>query len=114
MIARSTLWGTIQTGKEFCRLSPIEQQAVMAHEEGHLVFRHAWIRLGWFVTLRAFFKQDEFFEMCARQEAEADWYAVACGHAPGLISFLLRLQPDVKSDGYPTARQRLEAIRHVR
>lgn len=113
MIARSTLWGTVQTGKEFCRLSPLEQMAIYAHEDGHIFYRHAWARLWWLLTLRAFFRQDEFFSLCETQEIEADQYAARRGHGPGLISFLLRLQPDVKSDGYPTARQRLEAIRHV-
>jgi hypothetical protein len=113
MIARSTLWGTVQLGDGFYALSEREQNAVLAHEHGHLHHRHAWKRLGWIVTLRAFRKPEAFFALCEAQELEADRYAVERGHAPGLISFLFRHSLHVKSDGYPTTRQRLEAI-HVR
>lgn len=110
MIARSTLWGSVQLGEAFYHLSEREQNAVVAHEYGHIHHRHAWTRLKWIVTLRALRRYDDFLAMCEAQEFEADEYAVDLGHAPGLISFLLRQQRHVKSDGYPTSQQRLEAI----
>ena len=108
MIARSTPWGTIQLGDDFYRLSELEQRAVIAHEQGHIYHRHALRRLWWLVS----FQWDGFFERCEAQELEADRYAAARGHAAGLISFLFRQSLHVKSDGYPTVKQRLEAI-HV-
>lgn len=109
MIARSTLWGTVQFGEAFFLLSKHEQRAVAAHEQGHIHHRHAWTRLKWIVTLRVR-HWEEFLAMCEVQEMEADRYAVEQGHAAGLISFLFRLTLRSKTEGYPTAQQRLEAI----
>jgi Peptidase family M48 len=109
MIARSTLWGTIQLGDDFYRLTELEQAAILSHEYGHIVHRHAWKRLARILT----FRWKGFYAMCEVQEREADRYAVERGHAPGLISFLLRSPLDAKLDGYPTHRQRIGAI-HVR
>jgi Zn-dependent protease with chaperone function len=109
MIARSTPWGTIQFGDAFYRLTELEQRAVIAHEEGHIHHRHALKRLWWLAS----FQWKGFFKRCEAQELEADRYAVERGHAAGLISFLFRQGLHVKSDGYPTHRQRIEAI-HVR
>jgi Zn-dependent protease with chaperone function len=108
MIARSTLWGTIQFGDEFYRLTELEQCAIVAHEQGHIYHRHAWKRLARLAT----FRWKDFFEFCEAQELEADRYAADLGHAAGLISFLFRSNLHVKSDGYPTHKQRIEAI-HV-
>jgi hypothetical protein len=113
MIARSTLWGTIQVGEHFYRLTPLEQEAIIAHEEGHIHHRHAWKRLKWALTLRWIRHREELEPMLVAQELEADRYAAERGHAPGLISFLLRSPLDVKLEGYPTHRQRIGAI-HVR
>lgn len=109
MIARSTLWGTIRLGDDFYKLSPLEQEAVLMHERGHIVYRHAWKRLAWVLTLRVL-RWDAFLQMCAQHEMEADRYAAERGHAAGLISFLFRSNLHVKSDGYPTHKQRIEAI----
>ena len=109
MIARSTLWGSIQFGEAFDNLTPAEQAAVIAHERGHIAHRHALKRLWWMVS----FQWKGFFERCEKQEMEADWYAVVRGHRAGLISFLFRSNPHVKSAGYPTHQQRIEAIHHV-
>ena len=108
MIARSTLWGTIHLGDDFYRLTELEQKAIIAHEEGHIAFGHARERL-WRILS---FQWKGFYERCEEQEFEADWYAVERGHAAGLISFLLRSPLHVKSAGYPTHKQRIEAI-HV-
>jgi hypothetical protein len=108
MIARSTPWGTIQFGDAFYQLTELEQCAIVAHEQGHIAHRHAWKRLARLIT----FRWKGFFEFCEAQEIEADRYAVERGHAPGLISFLFRSNLHVKSDGYPTHKQRIEAI-HV-
>ena len=110
MIARSTPWGSIQFGEAFDRLTPHEQAAVLAHERGHIAHRHALKRLMWVLTLRAVFQPSNFFEMCEKQELEADRYAVVRGHRAGLISFLFRSNLHVKSAGYPTHQQRIEAI----
>jgi Zn-dependent protease with chaperone function len=109
MIARSTLWGTIQIGDDFYLLTEQEQCAVLSHEQGHIYHRHAWKRLARLLT----FRWNGFYAMCEAQEREADRYAAERGHAAGLISFLLRSPLDAKSDGYPTHRQRIGAI-HVR
>ena len=106
MIARSTLWGTIQLGDEFYRLTELEQCAIIAHEQGHIHHRHALKRTWWIVSLQ----WGGFFERCEAQELEADRYAAERGHAAGLISFLFRSNLHVKSDGYPTHKQRIEAI----
>jgi Peptidase family M48 len=113
MIARSTPWGTIQLGEEFTLLSEREQAAVLAHEHGHIHHRHALKRLWWMLTFRACFNWKGFLAMCEAQELEADSYAVECGHAPGLIQFLLNSAPRTKVDGYPTIHERLGNI-HVR
>lgn len=110
MIARSTLWGTIQTGKGFAKLTEREQRAVIAHEQGHLHHRHAWKRLAWILTLRATLDGSGFLAMCEAQELEADRYSAERGHTPGLVSFLFRHSLHVKSDGYPTPSERLEAL----
>lgn len=110
MIARSTLWGTIQTGEAFHLLSERQQNAVLAHERGHIHHRHAWKRLGWIVTFRAFFNWPGFLAMCERQELEADRYACERGHYVGLYVFLHQLSKDKKYDGYPTVKERLEAL----
>lgn len=106
MIARSTLWGTIEIGDEFCRLTPLEQWAVIAHEQGHIYHKHARKRLWWIVS----FQWKGFFERCEAQELEADRYAAERGHAAGLMSFLFRSNLHVKSPGYPTHKDRIEAI----
>ena len=61
--ARVTPWGTIQTGSQFDALSVFEQNAILAHERGHLYHKHVRTRLLWFVTLRAFFRTEAFFAM---------------------------------------------------
>src|SRR5260370_1726825 len=88
-IARSTLWGTIQTTDRFYAL-PIEQQiAVSMHEAGHIKRRHAWKRLGWIVTGRAFLQTEWFFDLCAMQELEADSYVRDSGYGRDLAAFLI-------------------------
>jgi hypothetical protein len=105
--ARTTPWGTIQTGDLFRKLSAAERSAVIVHELGHIRYRHALKRIGRLLT----FRWRGFFAMCEQQEFEADQCAVDGGQRRGLESFLLRHASRVKSPGYPTAAQRLEAIR---
>lgn len=106
--ARVTPWGTIQTGDQFGRLPAFEQQAILAHERGHLHHKHVRRRLLWFFTLRAFFQTEKFFAMCEAQELEADQYAKTCGYGPGLIAYLLVHA----HDGRPSISKRLRAL-HV-
>jgi Zn-dependent protease with chaperone function len=108
--ARTTPWGTIQTGDLFDLLPAFEQRAIIAHEEGHVVHRHALKRLAWVVTLRAIFSPRKFLSMCEAQEFEADRYAVALGHRAGLISFLFRRKSHAQAPGYPEVSARLEAL----
>ena len=105
--ARTTPWGTIQTGDLLDKLPNDEQWAVFFHELGHLHHRHAIKRIWRLVT----FRWRGFYAMCEQQEFEADQFAVDQGQRRGLESFLLRHASRVKSPGYPTAAQRLEAIR---
>lgn len=109
-IARATPWGTIQTGPCFAKLTPIEQEAVLEHERGHIAHRHALKRLMWLFTLRAVFNFNGFLALCERQEFEADRYAAARGHAAGLRLYFSRRLHAGKSPGYPSARERLEAL----
>jgi Zn-dependent protease with chaperone function len=110
-VARSTPWGTIQIGPAFQHLTPLEQEAVLAHERGHVAHRHALKRLWWIVSLRAVFNFDGFLALCEQQEFEADRYAAELGHRAGLAAFLASRIWEPKSAGYPSARERLEAIR---
>ena len=87
-----------------------QRQAILAHEEGHLHYRHALKRLMWVISFRAVLSPKAFFEMCEAQELEADRYAVRQGHRAGLIAFLFKHNLHVKSPGYPTNKARLEAI----
>lgn len=113
MIARSTLWGTIQLGDDFYLLPPEEQFAVLAHEQGHIYHRHAWKRLKWILTFRAILHWDDFLMLCEKQELEADRYAVDKGYGTGLLQFLKWQYPlNSKALGYPTAQQRIENIHH--
>jgi len=108
-IARSTLWGTIQTSDRFYAL-PIEQQiAISMHEAAHIKHKHAWKRLWWILTGRAF--SERFFEMCASQELEADSYVRDSGYGRELATFLISRGMSV-APGYPSVRRRLENL-HV-
>lgn len=112
MIARSTPWGTIQFGEGFYLLTELEQRAVIAHEKGHIHHGHALKRLWWVITLRAALNWEGFLAMCEAQELEADQYALDHGHFAGLYYFLYRQSRDVKYPGYPSIKERLEAL-HV-
>lgn len=108
-IARSTLWGTIQTTDRFYAL-PIEQQiAVSMHEAAHIKRKHAWKRLGWILTGKAFRQPDRFFEMCAAQELEADSYVRDSGYGRELATFLI-LHVRGATLGYPSVSNRLENL----
>ncbi|MFT4068939.1 M48 family metalloprotease [Paraburkholderia sp.] len=108
-VARCTPWGTIQTGAFFARLTDAEKSAVLAHEQGHLHYRHQWYRLWWVFSLQILIRPQWVCEQCVRQEFAADAYAVARGHGAGLRMFLRRF-PQTSSLIYPDARQRLEAL----
>ncbi len=108
-IARSTLWGTIQTTDRFYAL-PIEQQiAVSMHEAAHIRHKHAWKRLAWILAGKAFFQTDRFFEMCAAQELEADSHVRDSGYGRELAAFLISRGMST-APGYPSVRSRLENL----
>lgn len=106
--ARTTPWGTIQLGLLFEKLSLTEQEAVLAHERGHVAYGHAFTRLKWFITTRAFRHPQDFFALCARQELEADRWALLEGHGPGLASLIARLGET--GLGYPSRAERLARL----
>jgi Zn-dependent protease with chaperone function len=113
MIARSTPWFTIQTGKEFGLLSRMEQDAILAHERGHLVHFHAWKRILWIVSLMAFFRTADYFALCRKQELEADQYAVKKGHRHGLMMFLIALDKTNakhQTASHPTLKERIRVL----
>lgn len=103
--ARVTPWGTIQIGQHFDLLPYDQQQAVIAHERGHLKHRHVWKRVKWLVW-RGF---KGFDAMCAEQELEADSYAKSLGHGGALASFLVE-HVRMTAKGYPSVIRRLENL----
>lgn len=110
-IAYMTLTGRVRVTPAFYRLQKFEQQAVLAHEEGHKVNNDAWHRLWWILSLRAFFQPDKYWTMCVAQEYRADAYAKKLGHAKGLCSFLDKLlHPNKSSLGYPSPANRIRKL----
>ena len=109
-IARSTLWGTIQTTDRFYAL-PIEQQiAVSMHEAAHIKYKHAWKRLGWlFLIGLGLLKPEAFFARCAAQELEADSHVRDSGYGRELAAFLISRGMSA-APGYPSVRSRLENL----
>jgi hypothetical protein len=108
--ARTTPWGTIQTGDWFAYLTADEQSAVIMHEAGHIRKRHHARRLWWVLSLKALLRPEQYFAMCEQQEYEADRYAKAQGWGDELISFLITHGARVKSPGYPSNQERIEAL----
>jgi Zn-dependent protease with chaperone function len=108
-IAYATPWGTIRTGSLFEKLTPREQLAVLAHERGHIVHRHAWKRIWWMVTLQVFIREDAYWAMCRAQEFEADQHAVKGGHTTGLAMVLARC-PIAQTDSHPSKQERLARL----
>lgn len=106
--ARTTPWGTIQVGLLFAKLSPAEQEAVLAHERGHIAFGHAWTRLRWLLTLRAIRCPAQYFDLCARQEIEADRWALLEGHGAALARVIARTKSG--GLGYPSKAERLARL----
>ena len=76
-------WKTIYTGKLFDRYPAWQQQAILAHEEGHICGNHAQWRL-----LCLLFCPFLFIYVARIQEYLADRYAVNMGHGPALYQFL--------------------------
>jgi Zn-dependent protease with chaperone function len=107
--AYTTPWGTIRTGALFHKLLPREQQAVLAHERGHIVHKHAWRRMLWIFSGYALFHREKYFAMCRAQEFEADRYAVKTGHAVGMALALARLS-SAKTDTHPSREERLARL----
>ena len=96
----------IITGKWFQRLSDVEKEAAIAHEEGHIRHWHALKRIWWVMS----FQWRGIEQRCREQEHEADAYAVECGCAAGLISLLIRLR-DIKGPLHPSRDERIAHIR---
>lgn len=96
----------IVTGRYFDQLERVERAAVIAHETGHIVHRHAWRRLWWLVSGQWSYMKTR----CQAQEYEADRYATMNGHGHGLIQFLSRPTKPHDSPLHPTHEERINNI----
>lgn len=79
------------------------------HEAAHIKHKHAWKRLGWILTGKAFFRTERFFAMCAAQELEADSHVRDSGYGRELAAFLISRGMSA-APGYPSVRSRLENL----
>lgn len=102
-------WSAIVLGRYFGHLSPLEQAATMAHEMGHLHHHHTRQRVVWLLKCR--WLRESFATLTRAQEFEADDYAVARGHAPGLLKILARYYEVDPGPFYPTPQERIARIR---
>lgn len=102
-------WSMIVIGRYFDRLSPLEQAATLAHERGHLAKGHTRARIVWLAKCR--WLHSSFATFTRAQEFEADDYAVARGHAAGLIKLLARAYEVDPSPHYPSPQERIARIR---
>lgn len=93
-------------GRYSKHLSPRERDAIIAHEMGHIVHRHAWKRLGWLLSCR----WGNLSAVCHAHEFEADAFASDAGHSPGLLAFLSRCTPTHETALHPTPRDRINRI----
>lgn len=93
-------------GRYTMLLEKFERDAVIAHEQGHILGRHALKRLGRLLSLR----WDGLMAVCREHELQADEYAVRQGHALGLISFLSKVAPPHKNALHPTPHERIDHI----
>jgi Zn-dependent protease with chaperone function len=100
-----TIGCVIVTGERFGMLDEDEQDAVIAHETGHIVNWHGFKRWWWAVSFQWFDLQHR----CWEQEYEADAYAAHEGHGVGLISVLWR-GPGHESPMHPARDARIEHI----
>ncbi len=109
-IARSTLWGTIQTTDRFYALPSEQQIAVSMHEAAHIKHRHAWKRLGWLLLIGFnLLTVETFYARCAAQELEADSHVRDSGYGRELAAFLISRGMST-APGYPSVRCRLENL----
>jgi len=99
-------FGMIVVGRFFYLLPTIEQEAILAHELGHIVYRHTRQRIIWALQLRWLW-DSSFSDMLRDHELEADAFAVDSGHAEGLLAFLSKLTP---APLYPSPRERIARI----
>lgn len=81
-----TAFGVVLVGARFEILSRIEQEAVLAHEVGHIENHHTLKRWWWILSCQ----WRKLGERCKNQELEADAYAADAGFGPGLVKFLRR------------------------
>ena len=99
----------IVTGRYFDKHPPYERMAMLAHERGHIHYRHTSKRLWW--LLYRWLDTRSWMEDVRAQEMEADAFAVREGHAQGLIEFLDRfVGKSHNSPLHPTPEDRILAI----
>lgn len=104
MVAMS-VGSMVVTGRFFDRFEPAEKAAILAHEEGHIYHRHAWMRFKWIFTGN----WKHLLYKCRLQEFEADAFAVNLGHAAGLMAFL-QLSRAPEGPLHPSSDDRIEII----
>lgn len=96
----------IVVGKRWKALPKNEQEAVLAHEQGHIREHHSVKRLWLLVT----FRWRGLMRRCQIQELEADCHAVQSGHHEGMLAFLTRIRSHY-SPLHPTFEERVANIR---
>ena len=95
-------WKRIYVSALFCKLSSVEQQAVIAHELYHCENHHSeWRALA--LMFPAWMKR-----MCHRQEFEADLFAAKLGYGHALIKVLSRFGKG--GDMHPATAERIKVI----
>jgi Zn-dependent protease with chaperone function len=99
----------VVTGRWFPRFTQEEQEAIIAHEDGHVHHKHAMMRLWWLVT----FRWKHLFYRCRLQEFEADAYAVIKGHKAGLTQFLVKAWME-EGPLHPSSHDRLANIQRMK
>jgi len=87
--AASSPWGWVFVGRYFKLLPKDEQDAILAHEEGHMVLSHTMTRLWWLVSFK-WMNHEAWMAATRDQEFEADAYAAHHGHKLALERFLMR------------------------
>jgi Zn-dependent protease with chaperone function len=104
-ILAMTVGWVVVTGRWFPRFTQPEQDAIIAHEKGHIHHQHALKRIWWLLS----FQWRGLFVRCRLQEFEADAYAVTQGHIKGLTQFLVKVAMP-EGPLHPSSHERLVNI----
>jgi len=92
---------------------PVDELAAMiAHEHGHVLMRHARQRIVWLLTGK-WLRPQRWLRMCQEQEFQADRYAVLQGHGVALLRFIRKRSPEYGGPFHPPRHQRLARIHQI-